>query len=85
MHYVATLCPEAVCQIFQEVRQIRRAETCVAVTAGLFLIGQDCNSGGLSRRMRPVLHFLFPDLPQEHPANEYIATNMYEAREHYGY
>ena len=26
--------------------------------------------------MRPVLHFLFPDLPQEHPANEYIATNM---------
>ncbi len=22
---------------------------------------------GLSRRMRPVLHFLFPDLPQEHP------------------
>lgn len=31
---------------------------------------------GLSRRMRPMLHFLFPDLPQEHPANEYIATNM---------
>ena len=31
---------------------------------------------GLSRKMRPVLHFLFPDLPQEHPANEYIATNM---------
>ena len=31
---------------------------------------------GLSRRMRPVLHFLFPDLPQEHPANEYIAANM---------
>ena len=31
---------------------------------------------GLSRRMRPVLHFLFPELPQEHPANEYIATNM---------
>lgn len=31
---------------------------------------------GLSRRMRPVLHFLFPDLQQEHPANEYIATNM---------
>lgn len=31
---------------------------------------------GLSRKMRPVLHFLFPDLPQEHPVNEYIATNM---------
>ena len=31
---------------------------------------------GLSRKMRPVLHFLFPDLPQEHPANEYSATNM---------
>ena len=45
----------------------------------VFLGGTDADCGkgeGLSRRMRPVLHFLFPDLPQEHPANEYIATNM---------
>lgn len=31
---------------------------------------------GLSRRMRPFLRFLFPELPKDHPANEYIATNM---------
>ena len=24
----------------------------------------------------PVLHFLFPDIPKGHPANQYIATNM---------
>ena len=44
---------------------------------GLMKIAQQAGIiEGLSRRMRPVLHFLFPDLPQEHPANEYIATNM---------
>ena len=31
---------------------------------------------GLSRRMRPLLRLLFPGLPVEHAANEYIATNM---------
>ena len=31
---------------------------------------------GLSRRMRPLLRFLFPGLPEDHVANEYIATNM---------
>lgn len=31
---------------------------------------------GLSRRLAPVLHFLFPDIPKDHPANKYIATNM---------
>ena len=31
---------------------------------------------GLSRRLAPVLHFLFPDIPKNHPANKYIATNM---------
>jgi len=29
---------------------------------------------GLSRRLAPVLHFLFPDIPKDHPANKYIAT-----------
>ena len=23
-----------------------------------------------------MLHFLFPDIPKDHPANKYIATNM---------
>ena len=31
---------------------------------------------GLSRRLRPFLHFLFPRLPKENPANEYLAANM---------
>lgn len=31
---------------------------------------------GLSRRMSPFLRFLFPRLPKDHAANEYIATNM---------
>ena len=31
---------------------------------------------GLSRRLAPFLRFLFPNLPKDHVANEYIATNM---------
>lgn len=31
---------------------------------------------GMSRRMRPVLRFLFPGIPEGHIANKYIATNM---------
>lgn len=32
--------------------------------------------GGLTRGLRPVLKLLFPDIPKEHPVNEYIASNM---------
>lgn len=32
--------------------------------------------GGLSRKMRPVIRFLFPNLPKDHPAGECITTNM---------
>lgn len=32
--------------------------------------------GGLSKRLRPLLRFLFPNLPEGHIANEYIATNI---------
>ena len=28
------------------------------------------------KKMRPVLTFLFPDIPDDHPANHYIAVNM---------
>lgn len=31
---------------------------------------------GLSKRLRPLLRFLFPGIPEGHTANEYIATNM---------
>lgn len=30
----------------------------------------------MTKGMRPVIRFLFPDLPTESPAGEYIATNM---------
>lgn len=32
--------------------------------------------GSLTKALRPVLHFLFPDIPKDHIANEYIASNM---------
>ena len=31
---------------------------------------------GLSKKMKPILHFFFPQIPEGHPANDYIATNM---------
>lgn len=31
---------------------------------------------GLTKKMKPVLRFFFPDIPMGHPANDYIATNM---------
>lgn len=30
----------------------------------------------LSRRMGPIIHFLFPQLPKNHPAREHITTNI---------
>lgn len=30
----------------------------------------------MSRKMNPVIRFLFPDLPGKHPAEKHIATNM---------
>lgn len=29
-----------------------------------------------SRKMKPIIHFLFPHIPEGHPAMEHIATNM---------
>lgn len=31
---------------------------------------------GFTRKLKPVLRFLFPNIPEEHVANEYLATNM---------
>lgn len=31
---------------------------------------------GMAEKLNPVLKFVFPDLPEGHPAKEYIATNM---------
>ena len=44
---------------------------------GILKIGE--TSGlieAMTKKMRPILHFLFPKLPAEHPAAEAIATNM---------
>ncbi len=30
----------------------------------------------LTKRLKPILHLLFPDLPKDHKVNEYIAANM---------
>lgn len=31
---------------------------------------------GMAEKLNPLLKFVFPDLPEGHPAKEYIATNM---------
>lgn len=44
---------------------------------GLMRIAEKCGIiAGLSRKLKPVLRFLFPKIPPDHIANEYIATNM---------
>ena len=32
--------------------------------------------GSAAKKMRPVIRFLFPDLPKEHKAQEHITTNF---------
>lgn len=56
---------------------------CIAMTGvmsfwvGLMKIAEKSGIiAGLSRRLRPVLRFLFPGIPEGHVANEYIATNI---------
>ncbi|OOB76948.1 MAG: nucleoside recognition protein [Epulopiscium sp. Nuni2H_MBin003] len=54
-------------------------ETCgiLAMWMGIMYIAE--RSGlidALARRMSPILNFLFPDVPANHPARKYIATNM---------
>lgn len=30
----------------------------------------------ITKKIQPMLHFLFPDIPRNHPANKHVATNM---------
>lgn len=49
----------------------------VAMWTGIMKIAEE--SGlikGLTRKMRPILRFLFPKVPDNHPAQNYIATNI---------
>ncbi len=44
---------------------------------GLMRIAEKCGIiADLSRKLKPVLRFLFQKIPPDHIANEYIATNM---------
>lgn len=49
----------------------------MAFWVGLMRIAEQAGIiAAATRKLKPFLRFLFPDLPTEHPANEYIATNM---------
>lgn len=44
---------------------------------GILKIGENAGLiGQLTRNMRPVIRFLFPNLPADHPAAKHISTNM---------
>ena len=49
----------------------------IALWTGIMKIAE--TSGlikSLTTKMKPILRFLFPDVPDNHPAKKYIATNM---------
>lgn len=49
----------------------------MSLWVGLMRIAE--NAGmieGATKKLMPFLRFLFPNIPREHPANRYIATNM---------
>lgn len=49
----------------------------MAFWVGLMRIAEQAGIiAAATKKLKPFLRFLFPDLPTEHPANEYIATNM---------
>lgn len=49
----------------------------MALWTGMMRIAQTSGlTKRLIRRMRPILRFFFPDVPEDSKANEYIATNM---------
>ena len=58
-------------------------ELCIAMTGVMAMwmgVMEIAQSSGLTEKMmrliRPVMTFLFPDIPEEHPARTHIATNM---------
>lgn len=49
----------------------------LAFWTGMMEIAQDCGLvDRLTRSIRPVIRFLFPDIPDGHRAQEYISLNM---------
>ena len=49
----------------------------LALWNGIMQIARDAGLiEALGRRMRPIMRLLFPDLPMDHPASEYIVSNI---------
>lgn len=49
----------------------------ISLWTGMIRIAEDAGLMKLlGRKMRPVLHYLFPSIPEDHPALEHIAANM---------
>ncbi len=49
----------------------------MAMWTGLMQIAKKCGLiESLTRALRPILKYLFPDIPKDHIVNEYIASNM---------
>lgn len=49
----------------------------MSLWVGLMRIAENCGIiSGATRFLHPLLHFMFPKIPQGHKANEYISTNI---------
>ena len=49
----------------------------ISMWSGLMEIAGSCGIvSGASRLLSPFIHFLFPDIPKNHKATEYITTNI---------
>lgn len=49
----------------------------MALWVGIMEIAKEAGMiQGLTRKVRPLIRFLFPGIPADHPANEYISTNF---------
>jgi len=49
----------------------------MSLWVGLMEIAKDVGIiDGLTRKLRPILRFLFPNIPEKHPSQEHIAVNV---------
>lgn len=49
----------------------------MAMWTGLMQVAKKCGLvASFTKALRPVLRYLFPDIPKDHIVNEYIASNM---------
>ena len=49
----------------------------MAMWTGMMQVAKKCGLvASFTKALRPIIRFLFPDIPKGHPVNEYIASNM---------